>query len=228
LGQKTHPIGFRLGINKSWQSSWFAKKDYASLLHEDLGIRRYIKKELYHAGISKIDIERASKRIKINIFAARPGIIIGKKGFEVDKLKESLQKKLPDKQIFLNIKEVSRPEADAQLLAENIALQLERRVSYRRAMKKAVATALKFGAKGVKIACSGRLAGNEIARREWYREGRVPFHTIRADIDYGFAEAQTTYGVIGVKAWIFNGEIMTEKNSKKQKDTQPVEGGAVV
>ncbi len=222
MGQKTHPIGFRLGINKTWQSSWFANtKNYSALLHEDLMIRRFLKKELYHAGIAKVDIERASKRTKINIFAARPGIIIGKKGFEVDKLKESLQKKMPDKQVFLNIKEVVRPEADAQLVAENIALQIERRVSYRRAMKKAVATALKFGAKGIKIACSGRLAGSEIARREWYREGRVPFHTIRADIDYGFTEALTTYGLIGVKVWIFNGEILPEKKLQEQQQAQP-------
>lgn len=214
MGQKTHPVGFRLGINKTWQSNWFAERDYAALLHEDLVIRRFIKKELYHAGISRVDIERASKRVKINIFAARPGIIIGKKGFEIDKLKENLQKKMPDEQLFINIKEVAKPEMDAQLAAENIALQLERRVSYRRAMKKIVATALRFGAKGVKIACSGRLAGSEIARREWYREGRVPFHTIRADIDYGTAEALTTYGLIGVKVWIFNGEILPERDIK--------------
>jgi small subunit ribosomal protein S3 len=184
-------------------------------------IRRFIKKELYHAGISKVDIERASKRIRINIHAARPGIIIGKKGSEVDRLKETLQKKIPDKDLFLNIKEVVKPEMDAQLVAENIALQLERRISYRRAMKKAVATALKFGAKGIRIACSGRLGGAEIARREWYREGRVPFHTIRADIDYGFAEAFTTYGLIGVKVWIFNGEILPEKKLRTESKIQP-------
>lgn len=216
MGQKTHPVGFRLGINKTWQSNWFAERDYSSLLHEDLMIRRFIKKELFHAGISRVNIERASKRVKINIFAARPGIIIGKKGFEIEKLKENLQKKMPDEQLFINIKEVAKPEIDAQLAAENIALQLERRVSYRRAMKKVVATALRFGAKGVKIACSGRLAGTEIARREWYREGRVPFHTIRADIDYGTAEAFTTYGLIGVKVWIFHGEILPESNIKRQ------------
>ena len=221
MGQKTHPIGFRLGINKNWQSNWFAKRDYTTLLHEDLMIRRFIKKELYHAGISKVDIERASKRIRINIHAARPGIIIGKKGSEVDRLKETLQKKIPDKELFLNIKEVVKPEMDAQLVAENIALQLERRISYRRAMKKAVATALKFGAKGIRIACSGRLGGAEIARREWYREGRVPFHTIRADIDYGFAEAFTTYGLIGVKVWIFNGEILPEKKLRTESKIQP-------
>ncbi|MBI3813624.1 MAG: 30S ribosomal protein S3 [Nitrospinae bacterium] len=223
MGQKTHPIGFRLGINKTWQSIWFANvKNYSALLHEDLMIRRFLKKELSHAGIARVDIERASKRTKINIFAARPGIIIGKRGFEVDKLKESLQKKMPDKQVFLNIKEVVRPETDAQLVAENVALQLERRISYRRAMKKAVATALKFGAKGIRIACSGRLGGGEIARREWYREGRVPFHTIRADIDYGFAEALTTYGLIGVKVWIFNGEILPEKKSRESQQAQSV------
>ncbi len=211
MGQKVHPIGFRLGINKGWQSNWFAKKDYSKLLHEDIFIRRYIKKNLYHAGISKIEIERAARRAKINIFSARPGIIIGKKGYDVDKLKKELQKILPDKQVVLNIKEVRKAELDAQLIAENIGLQLERRVAFRRAMKKSVSTSRRFGAKGVKIMCGGRLGGAEIARSEWYRDGRVPLHTIRADIDYGQAEAKTTYGLIGIKVWVFHGEILKSK-----------------
>ena len=219
MGQKVHPIGFRLGINKTWQSNWFAKKDYSKLLHEDIFIRRYIKKNLYHAGISRVEIERAARRAKINIYSARPGIIIGKKGFDVDKLKADLEKILPDKQVVLNIKEVRKAELDAQLIAENIALQLERRIAFRRAMKKSVTTALRFGAKGIKVMCAGRLGGTEIARTEWYREGRVPLHTLRADIDYGVAEAKTTYGLIGVKVWVFHGEIF------KSKDVQhPNEG----
>lgn len=214
MGQKVHPIGFRLGINKEWESNWYAKKDYAACLQEDLAIRRFIKKELYHTGISKIGIERKAKKLIINIHTARPGIIIGKKGMEVDKLKDSLQKMVSDKNLSLNIKEVRKAEIDAQLVAENIALQLEKRVSFRRAMKKSVTSALKFGSKGIKVACSGRLAGAEIARSEWYREGRVPLHTIRADIDYGFAEAKTTYGIIGVKVWIFNGEMHQDTKKK--------------
>lgn len=213
MGQKVHPIGFRLGVNKTWQSNWFAKKDYAKLLHEDIFIRRYIKKNLYHAGISKVEIERAARKAKINIYSARPGIIIGKKGFDVDKLKADLEKMLPEKQVVLNIKEVRKAELDAQLIAENIALQLERRVAFRRAMKKSITSAMRFGAKGIKVMCGGRLAGSEIARSEWYREGRVPLHTIRADIDYGTAEAKTTYGLIGVKVWVFNGEILKSKEN---------------
>ena len=206
MGQKVHPIGFRLGINKTWQSNWYARRNYAELLHEDLMIRGYIKKRLFHAGISKVEIERAANRAKINIHTARPGIIIGKRGAEVDKLKNELQD-LTKKQVAINIREIRKAEIDAQLVAENIALQLERRVAFRRAMKKAITSALRFGAKGVRIESSGRLAGAEMARREWYREGGVPLHTIRADIDYGFAEARTTYGQVGVKVWIYKGDF---------------------
>lgn len=208
MGQKVHPIGFRLGVIRTWESRWFATSDYASLLHEDIKLREYLKKRLYHAGISKIELERAASKAKINIFAARPGIIIGKKGSEVEALKKELAK-LTDKEVFINIQEVRKPEIDAQLVAENVALQLERRVAFRRAMKKSVSQALKFGAKGIKINCSGRLGGAEMSRTEWYREGRVPLHTLRADIDYGFAEAKTTYGIIGVKVLIFKGEVLS-------------------
>ncbi len=207
MGQKVHPTGFRLGINKSWNSTWFAGREYGDLLHEDLSIRKYVKGRMAAAGISKVEIERTSKLARVNIYTARPGIVIGKKGSEVDKLKAELEK-MTGKQVFINIKEVRNAEIDAQLVAENIALQLERRVSFRRAMKRSVTTALRFGAKGIRIACSGRLGGAEMARREWYREGRVPLHTLRADIDYGMAEARTTYGIIGVKVWIFKGEIL--------------------
>ena len=207
MGQKVHPTGYRLGVIKTWSSRWYAKKEYGEFLHEDLKLRRLVKAKLYHAGVGKIDIERAGSRIKVNIHTARPGIIIGKKGAEVDKLKKELET-LTGKQIYINIMEIRKPEMDAQLVAENIALQLERRVAFRRAMKKSVASALRFGAQGVKIASAGRLAGAEIARSEWYREGRVPLHTIRADIDYGFAEAKTTYGQIGIKVWIFKGDVL--------------------
>jgi small subunit ribosomal protein S3 len=210
LGHKVNPIGFRLGVIKTWDSKWFATADYAKLLHEDIKLREYLKKRLFHAGISKIELERASNKVKINIFAARPGIIIGKKGSEVESLKKELSK-LTDKEIFLNIQEVRKPEIDAQLVAESVALQLERRVAFRRAMKKSVTQALKFGAQGIKITSSGRLGGAEIARTEWYREGRVPLHTLRADIDYGFAEAKTTYGIIGIKVLIFKGEILARE-----------------
>ena len=207
MGQKVHPIGFRLGVIRTWESKWYAEKDYSSLVHEDIKLRKYLKQRLYHAGISKIEIERAANKAKVNIFAARPGIIIGKKGAEVEALKQELGK-LTDKEMFINIQEVRKPEVDAQLVAENVALQLERRVAFRRAMKKAVTQSLKFGAEGIKIECSGRLGGAEMSRREWYREGRVPLHTLRADIDYGFAEAKTTYGIIGVKVLIFKGEVL--------------------
>lgn len=210
MGHKVNPIGFRLGVIKTWDSKWFATADYAKLLHEDIKLREYLKKRLFHAGISKIELERASNKVKINIFAARPGIIIGKKGSEVESLKKELSK-LTDKEIFLNIQEVRKPEIDAQLVAESVALQLERRVAFRRAMKKSVTQALKFGAQGIKITSSGRLGGAEIARTEWYREGRVPLHTLRADIDYGFAEAKTTYGIIGIKVLIFKGEILARE-----------------
>jgi len=210
LGQKVHPVGFRLGVIRTWESKWFATADYAKLLHEDIKLKNYLKKRLYHAGISKIEMERAANKAKINIFAARPGIIIGKKGSEVEALKKELAR-LTDKEVFINIQEVRKPEVDAQLVAENVALQLERRVAFRRAMKKSVSQTLKFGAQGIKINCSGRLGGAEMSRTEWYREGRVPLHTLRADIDYGFAEAKTTYGIIGVKVLIFKGEVLARE-----------------
>lgn len=206
MGQKVHPIGFRLGINRTWESRWYADTDYSEKLHADLKLRNFLKKRLFHAGISKIELERAASKVKINIFAARPGIIIGKKGAEVEELKRDLAK-LTNDECFINIQEVRKPEVDAQLVAENVALQMERRVAFRRAMKRSVSMALKFGAQGIKIECSGRLGGAEMSRREWYREGRVPLHTLRADIDYGFAEAKTTYGIIGVKVLIFKGEV---------------------
>jgi len=207
LGQKVHPIGFRLRYIKDWNSKWYAKKDYSTLFHEDLKLRKYIKEKLYHAGIGRVEIERAAKQVRVNIYTARPGIIIGKKGAEIDKLKNDLQGVI-SKNIYLNIREIRKAEMDAQLVSENVALQLERRVAFRRAMKRSVTNAMRFGAKGIKIQCSGRLAGAEMARREWYREGRVPLHTLRADIDYGFAEALTTYGLIGVKVWVFKEEIL--------------------
>ncbi len=207
MGQKVHPVGFRLGVTRTWSSRWFAKKDYANLLHEDAKIRRYIKEALYHAGISRIDVERSANRAKITIHTARPGIIIGRKGSEVEKLKNEIQART-GKEIHLNIEEVVHPELDAQLVAENIALQLQKRVAFRRAMKKAVQSALRLGADGIRIACAGRLGGAEIARREWYRDGRVPLQTLRADIDFGVATSHTTYGTIGVKVWIFKGEVL--------------------
>ncbi|AJF07233.1 30S ribosomal protein S3 [Geoalkalibacter subterraneus] len=210
MGQKVHPVGFRLGVIRTWDSRWYAEENYADLVHEDIKLRDYLKKRLYHAGISKIEMERAANKAKINIYAARPGIIIGKKGSEVEALKKELAK-LTDKEIFINIQEVRKPEIDAQLVAENVALQLERRVAFRRAMKKSVSQALKFGAQGIKINCAGRLGGAEMSRTEWYREGRVPLHTLRADIDYGFAEAKTTYGIIGVKVLIFKGEVLKQE-----------------
>ena len=211
MGQKVNPIGFRLGVIRTWDSKWYAKADFAKLLHEDLKLRSFLKKRLYNSGVSKIEIERAANKAKINIFTARPGLIIGKKGSEVETLKKELAK-LTDKEVYLNIQEVRKPELDAQLVSENVALQLERRIAFRRAMKKSVTSALKFGAKGIRITCSGRLGGAEMSRTEWYREGRVPLHTLRADIDYGFAEAKTTYGIIGVKVLIFKGEVLPGKN----------------
>jgi small subunit ribosomal protein S3 len=207
MGQKVHPIGFRLGIIKTWDSRWFSQKNYAALLHEDIKIRKIVKDRLMHAGVSKIEIERAGQKAKINIHTARPGIIIGKKGAEVDKLKKDLEA-MTGKQMYINIQEIRRPELDAQLVAENIALQLERRIAFRRAMKKSVTSALRLGALGIKITCAGRLAGSEIARTEWYREGRVPLHTLRADIQYGFFEAKTTMGQIGVKVLIYRGDVL--------------------
>jgi len=214
MGQKVHPIGFRLGINKTWNSRWFAEKEYSELLQEDIRIRTYLKKKLYHAGISKIEIERVGAKIILSVHTARPGIIIGRKGVEIDNLKSEIQK-MTSQEVYINIIEVRKPEVDAQLVAENIANQLERRVSFRRAMKRSVSSALKFGAQGIKIACSGRLGGAEMARREWYREGKVPLHTFRANIDYGTAEAKTTYGVIGVKVWIYKGDTGIEGEERK-------------
>jgi small subunit ribosomal protein S3 len=213
LGQKVNPIGFRLGVIKTWDSQWFAERNYSKLLHEDIKAREFIKKKFYHAGISRIEIERAADKAKVNIYTARPGIIIGRKGSEIEKIKKDLEKIMTGEAI-INIIEVRKPEIDSQLVAENIALQLERRVSFRRAMKRSVTSALKFGAKGIRVACAGRLGGAEMARREWYREGRVPLHTLRADIDYGFAEAHTTYGVIGVKVLVFHGEVLPERKSE--------------
>jgi len=207
LGQKVHPIGLRLGIIKSWDSKWYEEKNYAKWLNEDIHLREYIKEKLGHAGISKTEIERAANRVKINVYTARPGIVIGKRGAGIETIKKELQQ-FTKNEVYLNIVEVRKSEIDAQLVAENITTQLERRIAFRRAMKKAVSTALKFGAKGIRVACSGRLGGAEMARYEWYREGRVPLHTLRADIDYGFAEAKTTYGKIGCKVWIFKGEIL--------------------
>jgi small subunit ribosomal protein S3 len=215
LGHKVNPIGLRLGIVKTWDSRWYAEKGYSKFLQEDILIRRYIKRKLYHAGISKIEIERTGNRAKITIRAARPGIIIGQKGAEIDKLQREIQK-MTQREISINIQEVRRVEADAQLVAENVALQLERRVAFRRAMKKSVTASLKFGAQGIKVACSGRLGGAEIARSEWYREGRVPLHTLRADIDYGFSEARTTYGAIGIKVWVYKGDVLPDVRGRKE------------
>jgi len=209
LGQKTHPIGIRLGIIKTWDSRWYLKKGYSEQLLEDIRIRKDIKAKLFHAGVSRIEIERAGQKIRVIIHTARPGIIIGKKGAEVEKLRKDIEL-ISGKQASVDIKEIRKPEIDAQLVAENIALQLEKRIAFRRAMKKSVASALRFGAQGIKITCSGRLAGAEIARTEWYREGRVPLHTFRADINYGFAQAKTTYGIIGVKVWVYLGEVLPE------------------
>ncbi len=210
MGQKVHPIGFRLGIYRNWESRWFTKRDYGDSVLEDFEIRRFVKTRLMHAGISKIEIERAANKMRIVIHTARPGIVIGRRGADIERLRADLER-LIGKNIYIDIQEVKRPETDAQLVAENVAMQLVRRVPFRRAMKKGVGTALRFGARGIKIACSGRLGGAEMARREWYREGRLPLNTLRADIDYGFAEAFTTYGVIGVKVMIFKGEILPEK-----------------
>lgn len=207
MGQKTHPNGFRVGISKPWLSKWYAGGNYSDFLHEDIKFREIIKKRLYTMGISRIEIERASTKVKINIHTSRPGLVIGKKGSGIDQLRNDLQK-LTKNEVFLNIKEVRKAELDAQLVAENIAMQLERRVAFRRAMKKCVQNTIKFGAKGIKVMCSGRLAGAEIARTEWYREGRVPLHTLRADVDYGYATALTTYGIIGVKIWIYRGDVV--------------------
>lgn len=215
MGQKVNPIGFRLGVIKTWDSRWFSERNYKSLLHEDLKIKKFLKVKFFHAGISKVEIERAADKAKIGIHAARPGIIIGRKGSEIEKLKSELEAMMTG-EVIINILEVRKPEVDAQLVAENVALQLVRRVAFRRAMKRAVTSALRFGAQGIRVICSGRLGGAEMARCEWYREGRVPLHTLRADIDYGFTEAKTTYGIIGVKVFIFHGEVLPEKKKAVQ------------
>jgi len=210
VGQKVNPVGLRLGINRTWNSRWFAGSEFPSLVVEDHKIRIFLKKRLYQAGLSQIEIERAANKVRLRIYTSRPGIIIGKRGAEIENLKKETENKIK-REVFIDIKEVRRPEIEAQLVAENIAMQLVRRVAFRRAMKKAVTSAMRFGAMGIKVSCAGRLGGAEMARREWYREGRVPLHTLRADIDYGFAEAFTTYGVIGVKVTIFKGEIWPSK-----------------
>ncbi|RYZ64934.1 MAG: 30S ribosomal protein S3 [Proteobacteria bacterium] len=210
MGQKVNPIGFRLGVTRSWDSRWYAKKDFTSLLHEDLKLRAYLKEKLYAAGIARIEIERAAGKVKINVHTARPGIVIGKKGSGVEVLKGDVQK-LSRNEVFLNIVEVKKPEANATLIAESVASQLEKRVAFRRAMKKCMTSAFKQGVKGIKIRCSGRLGGAEIARTEWYSEDSVPLHTLRANIDYGTAMAKTTYGIIGIKTWVYNGELQTLK-----------------
>jgi small subunit ribosomal protein S3 len=209
MGHKTNPIGFRLGYNQAWLSRWYAEKDYSTLLHEDLAIRRLVKAKLTHAGVAKIEVERSGNQLKLTIHTKSPGIIIGRKGAEVDKLKAELEARTK-RQIYINIREIKKPELEAQLVAESIAMQLEKRVAYRRAMKKAVAATMRLGGQGIKVACAGRLAGAEIARTEWYREGRVPLHTLRANIDYGFTEAVTPQGNIGVKVWIYRGEALPE------------------
>ena len=207
MGQKVHPYGFRLGFNKNWRSRWFSKKEYPAFVFEDNKIRKYVKKALYHAGIADIEIERAGGKVRLILSTARPGIVIGRKGVEIEKLRADLRGKF-QREFSIEVNEIRRPETNAQLVAENIAMQLERRVAFRRAMKRTVSMARKFGAEGIKVSCAGRLAGAEIARTEWYREGQVPLQTLRADIDYGFAEASTTYGIIGVKVWIYKGEIL--------------------
>lgn len=225
MGQKVNPIGLRLNITRSWESVWYADKDYAANLHEDQKVRAYLKKRLYHAGISQIMVERTGDKVKVKLFAARPGIIIGKKGAEIENLKKSLDHEFK-RPFLIDIQEVRRPEADAQLVAESIAQQLEKRIAFRRAMKKAINSALRFGAQGIKVSCSGRLGGAEMSRTEWFKEGRVPLHTLRADIDYGLAEARTTYGIIGVKVWIFKGEILAEASEAAvQNETQPAAAG---
>jgi len=220
MGQKVHPFGFRLGFNKTWLSRWFADKDYAKLLHEDIKLRAELKKQFQHAGVAKIEIERAANKLKIDLHTSRPGIIIGRKGAEVDKLRQDLQKKT-GREVFINILEIQKPELDAQLIAESVAMQLEKRIAFRRAMRKAVESALRFGAKGIKIRVSGRLNGAEIARSEWYLHGQLPLQTLRADIDYGFTEAHTTYGTIGIKTWLYKGERLTPRVAREEEFRQP-------
>ena len=215
MGQKVHPVGFRLGVIRTWDSKWFEERNYAQWLHEDIKLKREIKKKLRHAGISAVEVERAANKAKINIYTARPGIVIGKRGAGVEQLKKEVQA-LTENEVFLNIQEVRKAETNAQLVAENIATQLERRIAFRRAMKKAVATAMKFGAKGIRVRCAGRLGGSEMSRVETYREGRVPLHTLRADIEFGLAEARTKVGIIGVKVWMFKGEVLQRKARRIQ------------
>ena len=213
MGQKVHPFGFRLGYNKNWQSRWYSKKEYPAFVYEDHTIRTHVKKLLYASGLSRIEIERAGGKVRLILSTARPGIVIGRKGAEIEKLRLDLRKKF-GREFAIEVNEIRRPEVDAQLVAESVAQQLERRVAFRRAMKRTVSMARKFGAEGIKVNCAGRLAGAEIARTEWYRDGRVPLQTLRADIDYGYAEASTTYGIIGVKVWIFKGEILDHEVSQ--------------
>jgi len=215
VGQKTHPKGFRLGISETWDARWFAGRGYADLLQQDLGIRKFLKKRLSHAGVARIEIERAAKNVRVHIHTARPGIVIGKKGAEIDKLKQDIVR-LAGKDSFVEIHEIRRPDLDAMLVAENIALQLERRVMFRRAMKESVSRAMRMGAQGIRVQCGGRLGGHEIARTEWYREGRVPLHTLRAEVQYGLAEARTTFGVIGVKVWVYKGEGVAKLHEERK------------
>jgi len=223
MGQKVHPYGFRLGYNKTWRSRWYAERDYSKLLHEDLKLKLQLKKRFSHAGVSRVEIERAANKLKINIHTSRPGIIIGRKGTEVDKLKQEIQART-QREVYINIIEVAKPELDAQLVAESIALQLEKRIAFRRAMRKAVDSTLRFGAKGIRVRCAGRLNGAEIARKEWYLQGRLPLQTLRADIDYGFAQAYTTYGVIGVKCWVYKGEVAKTKVHREEVEVPAFAG----
>ena len=215
MGQKVNPISLRLGIVKTWESRWFAGKKYADYIFEDYRIRKFIKEKLHHAGVAKIEIERSTRRVRLRIFTARPGIVIGKKGSEIEKLKKELEG-LVTQEVLIDIQEIRKPEVDAQLVAENVAMQIERRVAFRRAMKRGVSSAMRFGAQGVKIICAGRLGGAEMARTEWYREGRVPLHTLRADIDYGITEARTTYGIVGIKVFVFHGEILKKDQAENR------------
>jgi small subunit ribosomal protein S3 len=224
MGQKVNPIGLRLGINRTWESRWYADRDYGALLHEDLRIREFLRKRLTQAGVSRIIIERPAKKARISIHTARPGVVIGKKGADIEKLRRDLQK-MTGSEVHLNIVEIRKPEIDATLVAENIAQQLERRVAFRRAMKRAVQSAMRLGAEGIRINCGGRLGGAEIARTEWYREGRVPLHTLRADVDFGEATALTTYGTCGVKVWVFKGEIMAHDPMAQDKKLQEAQAG---
>jgi small subunit ribosomal protein S3 len=224
MGQKVNPIGLRLGINRTWESRWYADRDYGALLHEDLRIREFLRKRLTQAGVSRIIIERPAKKARISIHTARPGVVIGKKGADIEKLRRDLQD-MTGGEVHLNIVEIRKPEIDATLVAENIAQQLERRVAFRRAMKRAVQSAMRLGAEGIRINCGGRLGGAEIARTEWYREGRVPLHTLRADVDYGEATALTTYGTCGVKVWVFKGEIMAHDPMAQDKKLQEAQAG---